>query len=102
MEAAGNGGFLLFGVGADAATPLAGRAASRFNPPMRARLPGTLCYGLCPGLALAAAGALARPARAQVVIPHGDFDGGFETWLVAAVTFALLCLAVWRYVRGRD
>jgi hypothetical protein len=41
------------------------------------------------------------PARAQVVIPHGDFDGGFETWLVAAVSFLLLCLAAWRYWRDR-
>jgi hypothetical protein len=41
------------------------------------------------------------PARAQVVIPHGDFDGGFETWLVVAVTFLLLGLAAWQYGRGR-
>ena len=54
------------------------------------------------GLTLLAAGAFAPPAAAQVVIPHGDFDGGFETWLVAAVSFALLCLAMWCYFRGRE
>jgi hypothetical protein len=43
---------------------------------------------------------ITSPAHAQVVIPHGDFDGGFESWIVAAVSFLLLCLAAWRYWRG--
>ena len=61
------------------------------------------CLHSCRRLGLAlAAGTIAPPAAAQVVIPHGDFDGGFETWLVAAVSFALLCLAMWRYFRGRE
>jgi hypothetical protein len=34
------------------------------------------------------------------VIPHGDFGGGWETWLLAAVSLLLLCFAVWRYHRG--
>lgn len=42
----------------------------------------------------------AAPARAQVVIPHGDFGDGWETWLLAAVSLLLLCFAVWRYHRG--
>jgi hypothetical protein len=43
----------------------------------------------------------AASARAQVVIPHGDFGDGFETYLVAIISFALLCFAVWRFYRGR-
>ena len=55
----------------------------------------------CCCAALLIFGALAHPARAQVVIPHGDFGGGVETWLVAGVSFLLLCVAVWQYWRGR-
>ena len=36
-----------------------------------------------------------------VVVPHGDWDHGPETYVVAAVSFALLCLAVWQYYRPR-
>jgi hypothetical protein len=39
------------------------------------------------------------PAAAQVVIPHGDFDTDFERYLVAAVTFAALVFAMWRYFK---
>ena len=39
-------------------------------------------------------------ALAQVVIPYGNFDDGFEKYLVAAITFLLLCFAVWQYFRG--
>jgi hypothetical protein len=40
-------------------------------------------------------------AAAQVVIPHGDFDNGFEDYLVAAVTVAVLIFAMWRYFRNK-
>jgi hypothetical protein len=40
-------------------------------------------------------------AAAQVVIPHGDFGNGFEKYLVAAVTLAVLVFAMWRYFRNR-
>jgi len=40
-------------------------------------------------------------ALAQVVIPYGNFDDGFEKYLVAAITFLLLCFAVWQYFRER-
>ena len=40
-------------------------------------------------------------ALAQVVIPYGNFDDGFEKYLVATITFLLLCVAVWHYFRGR-
>ena len=40
-------------------------------------------------------------ALAQVVIPYGNFDDGFEKYLVAAITFLLLCFAVWQYFRDR-
>ena len=40
-------------------------------------------------------------AIAQVVIPYGDFDNGFEKYLVVTITFLLLCFAVWQYFRGR-
>jgi hypothetical protein len=40
-------------------------------------------------------------ALAQVVIPYGNFDDGFEKYLVAGVTFLLLCFAVWQYFRDR-
>ena len=38
-------------------------------------------------------------ALAQVVIPYGNFDDGFEKYLVAAMTFLLLCVAIWQYFR---
>ena len=40
-------------------------------------------------------------ALAQVVIPYGDFNDGFEKYLVATITFLLLCFAVWQYFRDR-
>ena len=40
-------------------------------------------------------------ALAQVVIPHGNFDDGFEKYLFAAITLLLLCFAVWQYFRNR-
>jgi len=40
-------------------------------------------------------------ALAQVVIPFGDFGGGFEKYLVATITFVLLCFAVWQFFRNR-
>jgi hypothetical protein len=40
-------------------------------------------------------------ALAQVVIPHGNFDGGFEKYTVVAITFLLLCFAVWQYFGNR-
>src|SRR5262245_41684309 len=42
-----------------------------------------------------------HPAAAQVVIPHGDFDGDFEKYLVATISFVLLCLAAWQFYRNR-
>jgi hypothetical protein len=42
-----------------------------------------------------------HPAAAQVLIPHGDFDGDFEKYLVATISFVLLCLAAWQFYRGR-
>ena len=41
-------------------------------------------------------------ALAQVVIPYGNFDDGFEKYLVAAITFLLLCFAIWQYFRDRS
>jgi len=44
----------------------------------------------------------AHIASAQiVVIPHGDWGDGPETYIVAAISFALLCVAAWRYFRVR-
>jgi len=40
-------------------------------------------------------------ALAQVVIPFGGFGDGFEKYLVATITFVLLCFAVWQYFRDR-
>jgi hypothetical protein len=40
-------------------------------------------------------------ALAQVVIPYGNFDDGFEKYLVAVITFLLLCFAIWQYFRDR-
>jgi hypothetical protein len=42
-----------------------------------------------------------HPAAAQVVIPHGDFDSDFEKYLVATISFVLLCLAAWQFYRNR-
>lgn len=36
---------------------------------------------------------------AQVVIPYGNFDNGFEKYLVAGVALAALLFAMWRYFR---
>jgi hypothetical protein len=36
-----------------------------------------------------------------VVIPHGDFDSDFEKYLVATISFVLLCLAAWQFYRNR-
>jgi hypothetical protein len=48
------------------------------------------------------AGAFIEPAKAQVVIPYGDFGDGFETYLIAVITFVLLCFAIWRFYRNRS
>jgi hypothetical protein len=40
-------------------------------------------------------------AAAQVLIPHGDFDSDFEKYLVATISFVLLCFAVWQFYRKR-
>ena len=41
-------------------------------------------------------------AVAQVVIPYGTYENGFEKYLVATIALVLLCVAVWRYYkRGR-
>ena len=53
-------------------------------------------------LASVAGAAFIDPAAAQVVIPYGDLDGGFEKYLVAVITFVLLCFAVWRFFRNRS
>jgi hypothetical protein len=45
--------------------------------------------------------AFLKPAVAQVVIPHGDFDSDFEKYLVATISFVLLCLAAWQFYRNR-
>jgi hypothetical protein len=50
---------------------------------------------------LFAAGSLMNSAAAQVVIPHGDYDNGFEKYLVVAVSLAALVFAVWRYWGSR-
>jgi len=42
-----------------------------------------------------------HPAAAQVLIPHGDFDSDFEKYLVATISFVLLCLAAWQFYRNR-
>jgi hypothetical protein len=42
-----------------------------------------------------------HPAAAQVLIPHGDFDSDFEKYLVATISFVLLCFAVWQFYRKR-
>jgi hypothetical protein len=48
-------------------------------------------------ISLFAAGPFINSATAQVIIPHGDYDSGFEKYLVAAVSLAALVFAVWRY-----
>ena len=53
-------------------------------------------------VAAVAAGAFIDRAVAQVVIPFGDFGDGFEKYLVAAIAFVLLCVAVLRFFRNRD
>jgi hypothetical protein len=35
----------------------------------------------------------------QVVIPHGLSGSDFETYFVAAVSFLVLCFAIWRSFR---
>jgi hypothetical protein len=40
-------------------------------------------------------------ARAQLIIPYGDYGNGLEKYLVAGITLAALCFAIWRYYRGR-
>jgi hypothetical protein len=41
-------------------------------------------------------------AMAQVVIPYGTYENGFEKYLIATIALVLLCVAVWRYYqRGR-
>jgi hypothetical protein len=60
------------------------------------------CREIFPGLAgIIAASFGAGPATAQVVIPYGDFGDGFEKYLVATVSFVLLCFAAWRFFRSR-
>jgi hypothetical protein len=51
------------------------------------------------GLMLASFGV--NPATAQVVIPYGTFENDFESYLVAIVSFVLLCFAAWRFFRRR-
>ena len=53
----------------------------------------------CVTLILAGFGA--KAATAQVVIPHGSFENDFYSYLVAIVSFILLCFAVWRFFRRR-
>jgi hypothetical protein len=50
-------------------------------------------------LTLASVGVTA--ATAQVVIPYGTFENDFESYLVAIVSFVLLCFAAWRFFRRR-
>jgi len=45
--------------------------------------------------------ASSNPAAAQVLIPHGDFGSDFEKYLVATISFVLLCLAAWQFYRNR-
>jgi hypothetical protein len=66
------------------------------RPPQNARAAMKRLSSLC-GISLVAA---TNSATAQVVIPFGDYDSDFEKYLVAAVTLALLCFAVWRYFRS--
>jgi len=47
-------------------------------------------------------GTFINPAAAQVVIPYGDFGDGFEKYLIAVISFVLLCFAVWRFFRNRS
>jgi hypothetical protein len=42
-----------------------------------------------------------NPAAAQVLIPHGDFGSDFEKYLVAIISFVLLCFAAWQFYRNR-
>jgi hypothetical protein len=54
----------------------------------------------CIGLLVASVAA--NPAAAQIVlIPHGGSDNDWFTYLVAFVSFVLLCFAMWRFFRGR-
>jgi hypothetical protein len=46
--------------------------------------------------------ALTTSAKAQLIIPHGDYGNGWERFVVAGATLAALCLAAWRYFRSRD
>jgi hypothetical protein len=59
-------------------------------------------FKFSPGFAwIIPAGFGASPAAAQVVIPYGNFGDGFEKYLVATITFVLLCFAAWRFFRSR-
>jgi hypothetical protein len=52
-------------------------------------------------LAVALMGDFARSAVAQVVVvPHG-FEDGPAKYLIAAISLALLGVAVWRFLRAR-
>jgi hypothetical protein len=42
-----------------------------------------------------------KAATAQVVIPHGSFENDFFSYLVAIVSFILLCFAMWRFFGRR-
>jgi hypothetical protein len=35
------------------------------------------------------------------VVPHGNPGNGPEKYIIVAVTFALLCVAAWRFFRTR-
>jgi len=63
---------------------------------MRHKFPLTFT---CVTLILASFGV--KGATAQVVIPHGSFENDFYSYLVAIVSFILLCFAVWRFFRRR-
>ncbi len=52
-------------------------------------------------LALAEGVLLNVSASAQIVVPHGDLGDGPEKYLIAAVTFAALCVAAWRFFKTR-
>ncbi len=52
-------------------------------------------------ISLFAAVSFMNSAAAQVVIPYGDYENDYEKYLVATISFVVLCFAVWRFYRSR-
>jgi hypothetical protein len=52
-------------------------------------------------ISLILAGFGVNATTAQVVIPYGPFENDFASYLVAIVSFVLLCFAAWRFFRRR-